>query len=567
MALIKVEKEGRFIKFSRHRGQAEILEQEIKLDLKEQVFMNDDKQMGDTAIKKFFANIDLYHDMQFNDNGVLKVIAILKTIGYIPKAVKNIGTMFLAYYSDYEWMETWLGKPSLFMYLQKTSSFNTLNAYTVDREMRKKYSQLSAPMKKILDNIDKNCIDFDKIYENVEISLKNNSVSLGHSFCSPLLSAISYHEKSKIEQLFEISLKVEKTEDKSSRDKQFLIVEAFSSNEENIKGFNLEKVLTLCKNYGHEPKHLLNYLNRIETESAVAVRSGVIAIFDKYTSDNKLLQSYNYMKDLFENHEEMFLGHAPNYSNYYMGVSSHANTLVEIKAIKDITDEQKYQIICRAMNNGLVIESSNKGDLFNDYYDNIITVNRIISGFSETLELTEHNISQMQKSNRYLRVSDVRKVHDLNVKVYDELKTDSSYDIELFKSRINESLSYDDETSDFIFMTPKLPSEMSREGAVLGNCVKTYIERVLRNETQIVFLRDRKAPTEPLVVFEVNTRNEVCQLEGKSRRSATLEESNALRKYMKKKKLACTIEHRLVAEPIIKPPKKKKKIEVVEVVA
>ena len=170
----------------------------------------------------------------------------------------------------------------------------------------------------------------------------------------------------------------------------------------------------------------------------------------------------------------------------------------------------------------------------------------------------------MQKSNRYLRVSDIRKVHDLNVKVYDELKTDSSYDIELFKSRINESLSYDDETSDFIFMTPKLPSEMSREGAVLGNCVKTYIERVLRNETQIVFLRDRKAPTEPLVVFEVNTRNEVCQLEGKSRRSATLEESNALRKYMKKKKLACTIEHRLVAEPIVKPPKKKKKVEVIE---
>ena len=55
----------------------------------------------------------------------------------------------------------------------------------------------------------------------------------------------------------------------------------------------------------------------------------------------------------------------------------------------------------------------------------------------------------------------------------------------------------------FQIIIPKQTSEIHNEALVLGHCVRTYIPKVIKGDTLILFLRDKKNPEEPLVTLEV----------------------------------------------------------------
>ena len=113
------------------------------------------------------------------------------------------------------------------------------------------------------------------------------------------------------------------------------------------------------------------------------------------------------------------------------------------------------------------------------------------------------------------------------------------YNDMLFNMRKDNTLN-DSSIEGWIFRVPDKPKELAIEGAVLGNCVESYIKRVTSGECQIVLLRPSSAPNSPNVVFEVRD-NAIVQLEGKSRRRANMHESRAIREYIKNKKLTCKV--------------------------
>lgn len=60
------------------------------------------------------------------------------------------------------------------------------------------------------------------------------------------------------------------------------------------------------------------------------------------------------------------------------------------------------------------------------------------------------------------------------------------------------------ETDSFILRLPKRIHEIRKEGQYLHHCVATYIERVARGKTTILFLRKKEAPNTPFYTMEVS---------------------------------------------------------------
>ena len=58
------------------------------------------------------------------------------------------------------------------------------------------------------------------------------------------------------------------------------------------------------------------------------------------------------------------------------------------------------------------------------------------------------------------------------------------------------------------------PAELRRESAVLGHCVRTYVTRVVRGDTAILFIRKEEEPDKPLYTLELSTDGRVVQCRG-----------------------------------------------------
>lgn len=85
------------------------------------------------------------------------------------------------------------------------------------------------------------------------------------------------------------------------------------------------------------------------------------------------------------------------------------------------------------------------------------------------------------------------------------------------------NLNYDVQGQRYCIITPKLPSDLADEGTNLNHCVKTYISKVAKQESKILFLRERKARENSLVTIEVKN-NTVIQVKGMRNRQPNTEE-------------------------------------------
>ena len=96
-----------------------------------------------------------------------------------------------------------------------------------------------------------------------------------------------------------------------------------------------------------------------------------------------------------------------------------------------------------------------------------------------------------------------------------------------FESFVNSDeytgLNYDVQGQRYCIITPKEPSELADEGTNLNHCVKTYISKVAKKESKILFLRERKARENSLVTIEVKN-NTVIQVKGMRNRQPNTEE-------------------------------------------
>ena len=91
------------------------------------------------------------------------------------------------------------------------------------------------------------------------------------------------------------------------------------------------------------------------------------------------------------------------------------------------------------------------------------------------------------------------------------------------------------ETEQFILRLPREVHEIRQEGNAMHHCVATYIDRVAKGETTILFLREKSNPETPFYTMEVRD-SQMIQCRAKYNGDMT-EEVKAFVELFKRKKL------------------------------
>ncbi|QDX94608.1 hypothetical protein EEL30_21420 [Brevibacillus laterosporus] len=89
----------------------------------------------------------------------------------------------------------------------------------------------------------------------------------------------------------------------------------------------------------------------------------------------------------------------------------------------------------------------------------------------------------------------------------------------------------------FKIFSPKEPSDLIREGNVLGHCVGSYVDKVRKGISTILFLRERDDIGTPLVTIEVK-ENRIVQAKGKMNYPPSKDQNEIIKKFAEKYKLA-----------------------------
>ena len=119
--------------------------------------------------------------------------------------------------------------------------------------------------------------------------------------------------------------------------------------------------------------------------------------------------------------------------------------------------------------------------------------------------------------------------HKIAIRNYNRLKQE--YSEEIFKKRINPQLEY--QVDDYIFVYPKDTQDIKDEAVQQNNCVSSYIDRVIDNKCDIIFMRKKEEPEKSVVTIEVRN-GEVVQALRHYNYELTSEQKKILNKYKKR---------------------------------
>lgn len=135
---------------------------------------------------------------------------------------------------------------------------------------------------------------------------------------------------------------------------------------------------------------------------------------------------------------------------------------------------------------------------------------------------------KVKKYPKYLR-----SMHDIIMANYESYKKE--YDELLFKECVRDELEYTADNK-FVIVLPETSKDIVREGTDLNHCVSSYVDKIMRKETFICFLRLKKKKDESLVTVEV-IGDRIVQAKGSYNRKMTDEERKFLEKFGRVKKL------------------------------
>ena len=123
----------------------------------------------------------------------------------------------------------------------------------------------------------------------------------------------------------------------------------------------------------------------------------------------------------------------------------------------------------------------------------------------------------------------LEEAHDVAVRNYNAFKQEHSE--ELFASRYDPRL--EASFRQYEVIAPRQVQDIKDEGVELHHCVASYVDRVIKGETNILFLRNKKEPSQSLVTLEVRD-GKVTQARGKYNRMPTEQEQEAITRYENK---------------------------------
>ena len=97
-------------------------------------------------------------------------------------------------------------------------------------------------------------------------------------------------------------------------------------------------------------------------------------------------------------------------------------------------------------------------------------------------------------------------------------------------------LAFEYKGKEFSIVYPKSTGDIQSEGRILSHCVGSYVDRVIKGHTRILFMRKNTEIGTPLVTVEVYDKR-ITQARGKYNRSLSYDEKIFLQEYAQKKKL------------------------------
>lgn len=163
-----------------------------------------------------------------------------------------------------------------------------------------------------------------------------------------------------------------------------------------------------------------------------------------------------------------------------------------------------------------------------DYHDYLKMAEKLGYNMRESWILFPKNLEQ-----RHEELIEESREREIKAKEDLDNKKDKKYE----KYRKRDSY-LEMETEQFVLRLPKRIHEIRQEGNAMHHCVATYIDRVAKGETTILFLRKKQDPETPFYTMEVNN-GVMIQCRAKYNRPMT-EEVKEFVELFKRKKLKRT---------------------------
>lgn len=203
--------------------------------------------------------------------------------------------------------------------------------------------------------------------------------------------------------------------------------------------------------------------------------------------------------------------------------NSHESRTVRVNLISAIRDYNLDILsFCRFLKRQKNVEKNDIGYLFGfgHHYNDYLECER---------ELCDGRLSKMTKYPNNFRTQFHQTEEEYNAKkaIIDEKEFHRIYE---------ENQHYEHIGRKYITKIAESPKDIQDEALELKHCVRTYIPKVLRRETLIGFIRDKKDPDQPLVTIEIKN-GAVTQAYGKNDRKPDAEVLNYLKTYIKQKNL------------------------------
>jgi len=153
-----------------------------------------------------------------------------------------------------------------------------------------------------------------------------------------------------------------------------------------------------------------------------------------------------------------------------------------------------------------------------------------ISQYKDYIRMT--NEMEYEKVERYPKF--LKTYHDIVSRNY-KVKLDEIQQKQWDKKYL-ENKKFEYSYYEYKFILPETPKDLIKEGNVLGHCVGSYVNKVWKGESVIVFLREKESIDTPLVTIEIKG-DMITQARGKMNNEPSLKEKEAIKKYAEKKEL------------------------------
>lgn len=174
------------------------------------------------------------------------------------------------------------------------------------------------------------------------------------------------------------------------------------------------------------------------------------------------------------------------------------------------------------------------------YIKSQVTADRYIKDtFSDWVDYIKFcNILKYNLKNKFILFpKNLKESHDDAYKLVQEHKNELfNEEIKKMSNKLNELFNW--QYKDYLIISPKSADEIIREGQILRHCVGTYVEKVVTEESIILFLRKKENPEQPYFTIEVNpSYKEIKQCRGSNNKSMSTDKEikKVIEKYEKEK--------------------------------